>query len=42
MSISVEYDRAIQQIEKLLKNGDRISAEEDHLRDLLSTLVEKY
>jgi HTH-type transcriptional regulator/antitoxin HigA len=37
-----EYDRAIEQIEKLLKKGDRISAEEDHLLDLLSTLVEKY
>jgi HTH-type transcriptional regulator/antitoxin HigA len=37
-----EYDRAIEQIEKLLKKGDRISAEEAHLLDLLSTLVEKY
>jgi HTH-type transcriptional regulator / antitoxin HigA len=37
-----EYDRAIEQIEKLLKKGARISAEEDHLLDLLSTLVEKY
>ncbi len=37
-----EYDRAIEQIEKLLKKGDHISAEEDHLLDLLSTLVEKY
>jgi HTH-type transcriptional regulator/antitoxin HigA len=37
-----EYDRAIEQIEKLLRKGDRISAEEDHLLDLLSTLVEKY
>jgi HTH-type transcriptional regulator/antitoxin HigA len=37
-----EYDRAIEQIEKLLKKGDRISAEEEHLLDLLSTLVEKY
>jgi HTH-type transcriptional regulator/antitoxin HigA len=37
-----EYDRAIEQIEKLLKKGDRISVEEEHLLDLLSTLVEKY
>src|SRR5262245_56921707 len=37
-----EYDRAIEQIEKLLKKGDRISAEEESLLDLLSTLVEKY
>jgi HTH-type transcriptional regulator/antitoxin HigA len=37
-----EYDRAIEQIEKLLKKGDRISAEEDHLLDLLSALVENY
>jgi HTH-type transcriptional regulator/antitoxin HigA len=37
-----EYDRAIEQIERLLKQGDRISAEEEHLLDLLSTLVEKY
>lgn len=37
-----EYNRAIEQIEKLLKKGDRISAEEDRLLDLLSTLVEKY
>ncbi len=37
-----QYDRAIAEIEKLLKKGDRISAEEDHLLDLLSTLVEKY
>jgi len=37
-----EYDRAIAEIEKLLKKGDRISAEEEHLLDLLSTLVEKY
>ncbi|MGH9845085.1 MAG: helix-turn-helix domain-containing protein, partial [Blastocatellia bacterium] len=37
-----EYDRAIAEIEKLLKKGDRISTEEDHLLDLLSTLVEKY
>jgi len=42
MSINAEYDRAIEQIEKLLKKGDRISAEEEHLLDLLSTLVEKY
>lgn len=37
-----EYDRAITEIEQLLKKGDRISAEEEHLLDLLSTLVEKY
>jgi HTH-type transcriptional regulator/antitoxin HigA len=37
-----EYDRAIEQIENLLKKGDRISAEEERLLDLLSTLVEKY
>ena len=37
-----EYDHGIKQIEKLLKKGDRISAEEEHLLDLLSTLVEKY
>ena len=37
-----DYDRAIRQIEALLKKGDRISAEEDRLLDLLSTLVEKY
>ncbi|MGH9832601.1 MAG: helix-turn-helix domain-containing protein [Blastocatellia bacterium] len=37
-----QYDRAIAGIEKLLKKGDRISVEEDHLLDLLSTLVEKY
>ncbi len=37
-----EYDRAIEQIEKLLKKGDRISAEEERLLDLLSALVEKY
>jgi HTH-type transcriptional regulator / antitoxin HigA len=37
-----EYDRAIAGIEKLLKKGDRITAEEDRLLDLLSTLVEKY
>jgi HTH-type transcriptional regulator / antitoxin HigA len=37
-----EYDRAIEQIETLLKKGDRISAEEEGLLDLLSTLVEKY
>jgi len=37
-----EYDRAIAEIEKLLKKGDRISAEEERLLDLLSTLVEKY
>jgi HTH-type transcriptional regulator/antitoxin HigA len=37
-----QYDRAIAEIEKLLKKGDRISAEEDHLLDLLSMLVEKY
>ena len=37
-----EYDQAIEQIEKLLKKRDRISAEEEHLLDLLSTLVEKY
>jgi len=37
-----EYDHGIEQIEKLLKKGDRISAEEEHLLDLLSTLVEKY
>jgi HTH-type transcriptional regulator / antitoxin HigA len=37
-----EYDHAIEQIEKLLKKRDRISAEEEHLLDLLSTLVEKY
>jgi len=36
------YDYAIEQIEKPLKKGDRISAEEEHLLDLLSTLVEKY
>jgi hypothetical protein len=35
MSINADYDRAIEQIEKLLKKGDRISAEEDHLLDLL-------
>ena len=38
----VEYDRAIAEIEELLKRGARISAEENHLLDLLSTLVEKY
>jgi HTH-type transcriptional regulator/antitoxin HigA len=37
-----EYDHAIEQIEKLLKKGDRISAEEERLLDLMSTLVEKY
>ena len=37
-----DYDLAIQQIEWLLKKGERISAEEDRLLDLLSTLVEKY
>jgi HTH-type transcriptional regulator / antitoxin HigA len=37
-----EYDHAIEQIEKLLKKGDRISDEEEHLLDLLSTMVEKY
>ena len=37
-----EYDRAIPRIEALLKKGDRISAEEDRLLDLLSTLVKKY
>ncbi len=37
-----QYDRAIAEIEKLLKRGDHISPEEDHLLDLLSTLVEKY
>jgi HTH-type transcriptional regulator/antitoxin HigA len=37
-----EYDHAIAEIEKLLKKGDRISAEEDRLLDLLSTLVETY
>src|SRR5262245_65167946 len=37
-----EYDHAIEQIEKLLKKGDRIPAEDEHLLDLLSTLVEKY
>ena len=36
-----ECDRAIVQIEKLLKKGDRILVEEEHLLDLLSTLVEK-
>ena len=38
----VGYDRAISQIETLLKKGSRISAEEEQLLDLLSTLVEKY
>jgi HTH-type transcriptional regulator/antitoxin HigA len=37
-----DYDRAIASIERLLRKGDRISAEEDQLLDLLSTLVEKY
>lgn len=37
-----EYDRAIAGIEKLLHKGERISAEEDRLLDLLSTLVERY
>ena len=37
-----DYDRVIAEIKKLLKKGDRISAEEEHLLDLLSTLVEKY
>lgn len=37
-----DYDRTIEQIEKLLKKGARISAEEEYLLDLLSTLVEKY
>lgn len=37
-----DYDRTIALIEKLLKKGDRITAEEDRLLDLLSTLVEKY
>src|SRR5262245_53710465 len=37
-----EYDRAIEQIEKLLKKVDRISGEEEHLLDLLATPVEKY
>jgi HTH-type transcriptional regulator/antitoxin HigA len=37
-----EYDYAIAKIEKLLKKGNRISTEEEHLLDLLSTLVEKY
>jgi HTH-type transcriptional regulator/antitoxin HigA len=39
---AAEYDRAIAEIEKLLKKGDYISTEEEHLLDLLSTLVEKY
>lgn len=38
----VEYDHAIAQIEVLLKKGARVSAEEERLLDLLSTLVEKY
>lgn len=37
-----QYDRAIAEIETLLKKGDGISAEEEHLLDLLSTLVEQY
>lgn len=37
-----DYDKAIARIEKLLGKGDSISAEEDQLLDLLSTLVEKY
>src|SRR5574341_1065017 len=37
-----QYARAIAEIEKLLKKGDHISPEEDHLLDLLSTIVEKY
>jgi len=37
-----DYDKAIALIERLLGKGDRISAEEDQLLDLLSTLVEKY
>jgi HTH-type transcriptional regulator/antitoxin HigA len=37
-----EYDRAIAQIEALLRKGDRISAEEERLLDLFSTLVECY
>ncbi len=37
-----DYDRAIASIEKLLRKGDRISAEEGQLLELLSTLVEKY
>jgi HTH-type transcriptional regulator/antitoxin HigA len=37
-----EYDQTIAEIEKLLKKGARISAEEERLLDLLSTLVERY
>ena len=37
-----EYDRVIAEIEKLLRKRERISAEEDRLLDLLSTLVERY
>lgn len=37
-----EYDRAIEQIETLLKKGGRISAEQERLLDLISALVEKY
>lgn len=37
-----EYDQAIAQIEALLKKGKGITAEEDRLLDLLSTLVEIY
>jgi hypothetical protein len=33
-----EYDRAIAEIEKLLKKSARISAEEEHLLDLLSPM----
>jgi HTH-type transcriptional regulator / antitoxin HigA len=42
IATEAEYDLAIRQIEWLLKKGERISAEEDRLLDLLSTLVEKY
>lgn len=37
-----EYDHALEQIETLLKKGGRISAEQERLLDLISTLVEKY
>lgn len=39
---ATEYDRTITEIDKLLRKGERISAEEDRLLDLLSTLAERY
>jgi HTH-type transcriptional regulator/antitoxin HigA len=37
-----EYERLLAEVKKLLRKGERISAEEEKLLDLMSVLIENY